>query len=90
MSIDEIREMQDDEESLVREFLQSDEKIYDCVCAGQLSEEERQILWLSDFEKFSNDEISFILKIKPDTISGKIETAYDNLKKIKRKEKIEI
>lgn len=89
-SIDEIREMQDDEESLEREFLKNDEKLYDCICVNQLSEEERQILWLYDFENFSNDEISFILKIKPDTISRKIELAYDNLKKIKGKEETEI
>ncbi len=89
-SIDEMREMRDDEESLEREFLQSDEKLYECICINQLSEEERQILWLHDFENFSNDELSFILKLKPDTISGKIENAYDNLKKIKRKEEAEI
>ncbi len=90
ISIDELREMQDDEESLEREFLKNDEKLYDCICVNQLCEEERQILWLYDFEKFSNDEISFILKLKPDTLSKKIETAYDNLKKVRGKEETEI
>lgn len=89
-SIDELREMHDDEESLEREYLQNDEKLYDCICVNQLDEDERQLLWLSEFEKFSEEEISYILKIKHDNITLKINSAYDKYTKIKRKEETEI
>ena len=85
-SIDEARELTDNEKSFEAEFLREERKILLHRAMQRLNPEYRQILWLIYFDGFSNKEAAIVMKKKVHTIETLVYRARLALKEELKKE----